>query len=340
MKKISLLLMKVLIVCTGCTTVSLEQYTLNQNRSSGDTRDRLILNCLATVAADPNTSPSFAIYTGGVTTITDSVMLGHTITWQAVKYTLEALALTANRQPKGQWTADPVDEYQQIEALHAACLWALFGPDSARTAYDAILGDPKVLLDNKPHFGVEERLNKLPPKWLHVGRHKDVPSCARYKGHCGDTWVWVMPDDSESFAQFTLVFQDIATLDPTIMAAPPLIVQLTAFELTKLPDTAENTKSATIATSQYRFVKPEHRAEVDAAISDGIKNGKVNLTRAQWLAYTEPYFGQRDGTGITSLGTASSSLTGRAQSTRFNMALPIAPASSIPIPQIKLKLPQ
>jgi len=84
-----------------------------------------------------------------------------------------------------------------------------------------ILADPEsieVAVENStpgyhPHFGVKDRLRTLPAGWLHVGRMCEVPVEACYKAQCGDTWVWVMRDGMEGLSGFTLVLQDIATLN-------------------------------------------------------------------------------------------------------------------------------
>jgi hypothetical protein len=326
MKAMWMLVLAATLGCLGCTSISLEQYTLVQNSSAGDARDRSVLNCLAAIAADPNDLPSFALYVNGVTSVTDSLTLGHTITAAPAAFTKEALALTGSRSPKGQWTVDPAVEYERLEALQAACWWAIFGAEKARPAYSYILGDPKVLLDNKPHFGVEERLAKIPPGWVKLGRRQDVPPCTRYKAHRGDTWVWVMPEDTESFAQFTLVLEDIATLDPTVITASPLLVQLTTYEMTKLPDTSDKSKFVTIGTSEIRAVKLDHKKTIENAIQAGMKSGSVNLSRAEWLAHTEPWYGVRSATTISA---AAPSLSGRAQPTQLNPGIPSIPSRAM-----------
>jgi len=212
MKKIGMLIMAGVAACTGCTAIALEGYTLRQTQSSGEGRARLVMKCLATVAANPDTLPPYSLYAAGITTVTDSVALNEHSFWAPFKYTLETLGLTAIRIPNGLWTMDPAAEFEQLEAMHAACLWAICGPEAAWRAYPTgILGDPREYLDGKPHFGVEKRLMKTRPNWIHCGRLKDVPARALYKAQKGRTWIWVMPEDSESFSQFTLVLQDIAT---------------------------------------------------------------------------------------------------------------------------------
>ena len=39
---------------TGCTTVSLTEYTINQNRTAGECRDRAVLDALAAVGRPVN----------------------------------------------------------------------------------------------------------------------------------------------------------------------------------------------------------------------------------------------------------------------------------------------
>lgn len=337
MEKMWLLIVAGMVACPGCTTLLLKEYTLRQTESSGDGRDTMVLRCLAIVAANPDALPPFALYSSGIATVTDSVTLNLISTWAPFKYVLDNLGMTAAMYPKGQWTIDPTTEYQQLEAMHAACLWALFGPEEAWKAYPTgILGDSQEYLDGKPHFGVENRLWRTQPGWVHSGRLEDVPACARYKMHKGTTWIWVMPQDSESFAQFSLVFQDIATLDPTIIASPPLLVQLTALQITNLPDvTAEEGKPKQLTISateqQQRAVKKEYKETIEKAIQEGMRTGKVNLTRAQWMAYTEPWPGTRNPAGEppNAPSPASTSL-----SVRYSkpLQLPLIPLIAPPSP--------
>jgi len=309
MRTICILTILAVAAGSGCTTVSLSQYTLDQNRSSGSCRDEMVLECLATIAANPDTLPSYALYSAGATTVTDTVALGHTVTWAPAKRVLETLALTGSRSPKGQWTVDPSVEYERLEALYTACLWALYGPSYFQGQKPSILGNQKDYLDQKPHFAVQERLDKMPHGWLQHGSKKEVPECARYKAHKGNTWVWVMPNDSESFSQFILALLDIATLDLNGGYGFPLLVTLTTYEITKQPDSVDPTKALTIATTEYRMVKKEYRDIVSKAIQDGLTSGKaVALTRTQWLAYTDQWFGLRSApTGpVTSLAARTS----------------------------------
>jgi hypothetical protein len=192
------------------------------------------------------------------------------------------------------WTVDPVVDFERFQALHATCLWVLFGPQRAWEQYPEILGDAQEYLNQKPHFGVAERLAKLPPDWVQVGRHLDVPHSACYKAHCGGTWIWIMPEHAEAFAQLVLAFQDIATLDLNIVYSPPLVIQLTTNEISKLNDPSDPTKAVTISTSEPRAIKPAYREVINRALQVSLETGTpVPFTRAQWLEYTEPWTGMR-----------------------------------------------
>ena len=309
MKYLGVIAFAIAFGSTGCTTVALERYTLNQIHTSGECRDSTVLNCLTTVAAEPDTLPSFSLYGDGSTTVQDQFALSSTTSWtRAVNsFAMEILGATVTRNPKGQWTISPILEHERLEALHAACLWTICGPERANEDHPGILGYHLQHLDQKPHFGVEERLSKLPKGWLHVGCLKEVPLCALYKGHAGGTWVWVMPEDSESFAQFTLVLQDIATLALEVIYAPPLLVTLTRYGVTMLPDIGNGANKETISYNETRVIKPEYKAEIEKLIRQGTTTtGKVDITWAQWMAYTEPYLNIRTAPTVVSLpGTSS-----------------------------------
>lgn len=303
----------ILFLFSGCTTLSLEKYTQNQNQSGGECSETVALDCLATVADNPNVLPSYAVLAAGVTTVTDSVTIGDVISATTSKPTIDAFSVNATRQPKGQWTVDPAAEYERLEALHAACIWMLFGPQVAFNAYPEILGDQSYYLDTKPHFGVSARLSKLPPTWFKCGRSCDVPKCARYTGHAGKTWVWVMPEDSEAFAQFSLALLDIASLDLNYSVySMPILVSLNTTVATKIPDSTVKTNAVTITTSEWRVVKREYKPVIEHAIQQSMASGQpVNLTRAQWLAFTDPWFGTR----TAPAASPSSSIAGQSSTT-------------------------
>jgi hypothetical protein len=239
---------------SGCTSLSLQRHTLSQIQSLGDYRYQAAVNCLALVAADPNALPSFCILSTGGAKITDAATVTSATTWTRAlgSFAMEMLTVTANRAPNEMWTVDPVADYAQLEALRSACQWVLYGPERATRDFPGILDSPV----NNPlpgaHFGVAERLRRLPCGWLHVGKLTDVPLSPCYKAHRAGTWVWVDPDGMTGLADFTLALLDIATLDLSATEAPPVLVTLT-----RIPDTLYAFTSATWDRLSSRLSGPD-----------------------------------------------------------------------------------
>jgi hypothetical protein len=283
-------------LCTGCTTLALENSTLAQIQTIGDLRDREVLHCLAQVAADPDALPSFAVSSDGTTRITDQVSFGAITTWsRAVNgFSMQSLSANPSRSPLGTWTVDTVGDFERLEALRCACLWALRGGPQCRADCE-ILEDPRQHPNGRPHFGVADRLARLPVGWIGAGGLKDVPCNARHKAHCGSTWVWVLPEHAEAFAQFELAVLDIALLDYATIYFPRLLVTLVRDDATKVPDVTDATKKQAVSVQEVRAVKPEYLDAIESALRKGMRDpaGRVQLTYAQWMEYTEPYHNPR-----------------------------------------------
>jgi hypothetical protein len=321
MAKMSFIVLAAFVACVGCTTCSLERHTLNQIRTSGDYRSQEVLNCLATVAANPDALPSFALLSEGVTRIQDTETLTSllTLTRAAGGFATESLATTLKRSPEGQWTLGPAVEYERLAALRCACRWVLFGAEQACSDCPGLLADPQPDFPPGPHFGVANRLAQLPAGWLQVGRWKDVPKDACYKGHCCDTWVWVTPERMQGLADFTLVLHDIATLDTASVYPTPILVTLTRYKYTTIEDPMGSASdedkgtdgkkpeedgkrkdnSSVLVYQETRVIKPEFKAlieqQIQAAKASGKdeKPGKVALSYDDWINYTIPYRGTR-----------------------------------------------
>jgi hypothetical protein len=251
---------------------------------------------------------------------------------------LQSLGLTATRSPQGQWTIAAVVEDSQLEAMRAACQWVIYGKEYARQRNrPGLLESAEDVPTPEPHFGVTEELELLPPGWLNVGSRKDMPAAACYKAHCGCTWVWVMPDGVRAFSDFILILHDIATLDASSYSAP-LLVTLTREEASKLPaDLADpaGKKKLAITVQEQRYVKTKFKKKVEKAIQDGIKEGKVPLTWAQWMEYTAPYHGTRS--NVSPAGATAQPSPQEAIPTRV---LPVLPSVPVPAPPAPALTPQ
>jgi hypothetical protein len=267
MNKLPIVALAALVASAGCTAFSLERYTLNQIQSTADFRYKAVLNCLAAVAADPNALPSFCILSDGLTRIQDSESLSSTTTWtRAVgSFAMENLGVTVSRSPQEQWTVIPVAEYTQLAAMRCACLWVLDGPERACNDCPGLLDSAEYDHSLGPHYGVAERLERITPGWLGVGKLKDVPRGACYKAHCGNTWVWVTPEGMKGLADFTLVLLDIATLDVAHGAGEsPIVVTLVRYK--------------SFPTMSYQLAKSSLPSLIAAGIQPAVVDKLVPLT--------------------------------------------------------------
>src|ERR1700733_8900929 len=70
-----------LCFCSGCTALTLEHYTLEQVQTIDSYRIQSVLHCLAMVASDQNSLPTFSVVSQGVTTMTDSGSISSTTEW-------------------------------------------------------------------------------------------------------------------------------------------------------------------------------------------------------------------------------------------------------------------
>jgi hypothetical protein len=218
--------------CEGCTMMSLERHTLAQTESAIDLRYREIMDNLAMVACDPASLPAYSSIFAGTIQITDQQQLVSTTAWQHViskpiqdGFSSEAMNPVVSRTVFQNWTLDPIVVPEKLEAMRACCQWAIGGPEHVYPDSMSLLISPdKAPAGSARHFDVADKLERLPPGWLHVGCLKDVPGCALYKAHCGGTWVWVMPEGIKGLADFSLIIQNIARVysnSPTLFNLPP-----------------------------------------------------------------------------------------------------------------------
>jgi hypothetical protein len=214
----------------GCVSDAVNQHAVNQSLSVADMRYQEVLDNLARIAHNNGVLPSYGVISGGAANVSDTVSADAlTLFTAAVNgFAQETLNASAAQSPELMWTIDPVVAEPSIEALKYACLWALYGPFPEGSPQMELLRAPRRddIYGCKPdpkagdpptvpfHFDVASQLYALPSDWLGRGCRSQVPKCACYKSHCGDTYVWVTPDHLSDLSAFTLVVLDIATIYP------------------------------------------------------------------------------------------------------------------------------
>jgi hypothetical protein len=126
---------------------------------------------------------------------------------------LPMLSLLFN--PSGQrnvtenWSLAPVTDIDNLRRIR--CAYQLLVSDGAVDS-NCI---PCRELIKRFYLGEQDNLDCVIPKgWYNVGCKKDVPACACYVGHCGNTYVWVMPEGIDGLTRFTMTVIDLATGKP------------------------------------------------------------------------------------------------------------------------------
>jgi hypothetical protein len=217
-----ILFLSAVLPCAGCTTLALERQSVSQASSPTDIRFQEVLNNLAMLAEDPHALPSYASIFAGTAQISDSFQLASATTLSNAGS--EGLTPQFSRGVSQNWTLDPINVPEKLEAIRAACRWVLYGPEFACHDCPGLLESPYQFPCPGRHFGVRDRLASLPQGCIHTGKLCDVPMNARYRAHSGNTWVWVMPEDVKLLADLNLVLQDIARVDinsPTLQYIRP-----------------------------------------------------------------------------------------------------------------------
>jgi hypothetical protein len=219
------------IACTGCMTDRLSQRAVNQASKDMEIRYHEVLINLARTADEPTALPVYAPIYSGTPAIQGNVQVASTTILQSLLpvgkkpspfdgLQQEQIAPQLQRQLLENWSLDPVFVPEKLEAIRCACQWVIYGPERARIDYPGLLDKPDDFPpeDRSRHFGVADKLAKLPTKWLHYERRILPPVHAAYKAHCGDMWAWVDADGVQALADFNLVIQDIARVDVNSLA--------------------------------------------------------------------------------------------------------------------------
>jgi len=215
---------------TGCTMTSLERHTVAQTDSAMDVRYQEVMQNLALIAGNRSALPSYATIYSGAASVQDTGQIISTTTLPYFNVGSEVLNPSLTRQITQNWVLDPLLDPERMEAIRAACQWAIGGPGNvSRDSLSLLIRPEDAPRGPDRHFGVADQLARLPAGWVRVGRLTDVPSCALYKAHCGQTWVWVTPEGMQALSDFTLILQKIARIpinSVVLFHSPPVFTPI------------------------------------------------------------------------------------------------------------------
>ena len=278
------------LACTSCTTASLNRHSLAQTETVTDLRYREVLDNLAMIAQNYSALPAYSSIFTGTAQITDNAQITSTTIWNVVGalasktsgFFSEGANPQATRTTLENWTLDPIVIPEKLEAMRCACRWVVYGPD--RTGDDTgLLPSPDQARTPGRHFGVADRLGRLPAGWLGVGALKDVPLNACCKAHCGHTWVWVTRDGLGALSDFALVLQNIARVDansPSLFYPQPIPLPFTFATLpTRYPTGNLATVTAIVSLDPWMNLAPDTpyiRYRVENLGSDSHLRSQIN----------------------------------------------------------------
>ena len=218
MRRVSLL---ALATVAGCTHAQLQASTVNTAGTVMEIQYQMVMDNLARMERNPSALPSQIRIKQGTVQVTDE--------WGLYRFTVSGDPTgqfggpRADRTVSEQWGADAVSDPRAIKKLQ----------DLYRTAMQLQpLDDPGFLRQQQKQQKAPKKSGKgsnipgqdtqnavdlehdVPQAWFHVGVEGHVPDTARYVGHSGKTWVWVMPDDVGDLSRFTLAMLFITKLGP------------------------------------------------------------------------------------------------------------------------------
>jgi hypothetical protein len=287
----------------GCTMLSLERHTLHQSTSAGDIRYQELMGNLAMVARDRSALPAYSTIFYGTISVGDSGQIGSTTTWQHVigagaqnGFSSEALNPQLSRTVLQNWSLDPILGPERIEAIRALLRWSIYGRETLTANELSLLASPDQNPSPGRHFGVLQQLEQLPPHWVHCGRFADKPHCTAYEAHSGDTWVWVLPEDSEALSHLLLAVQNIARVNGNSLVLFAIPTTPSSFSFPTLAKTVPADKPAFSVTATVA-VSPGLKLVPMAIISRGGSTTSAPIRRSA-VKSTQPDCYLEDSAGL------------------------------------------
>jgi hypothetical protein len=240
----SLFVLVALSLVAGCATHgSLRDNTVKTSATLADLNYQQVLDNVARFVAHPAAMPAIAVINAGTVTVSDQKAFNTNATYvptetfpQQAGSGLPILSILVNpstsRNLTENWSLAPVTDIDNLRRIRCAFQLVVLGRET--TDCDSCLE-----LLRRFYLGETDRMDcMLPTGWFQTGCKKDVPKAACYVAHCGDTYVWVLPDGLEGLTRFTMTVIDLATGKPH---APMKTVQRTY----KADGTLDNTQVTT-----------------------------------------------------------------------------------------------
>jgi hypothetical protein len=195
-----LLILLALSAASGCANQQLRFSTLRQTSTLADIQETQVIENFARLAANPGSLPFLSVANSGSATVSDEGTASLSFTGAHKIFTAGTYGLGASRNVALNWGLAPLNNPDRLKAMKAAYLTVI---DPARV-------DPNdesklnQVIGRDPSYAINHG-------WLETGGRWDVPKHAWRVGHCGRTYVWVMPENAEDFTRFVLLTLNLAS---------------------------------------------------------------------------------------------------------------------------------
>jgi hypothetical protein len=223
----------VVSVASGCAADQMKYTALRTAARIPEIHQEEIMQNLARIAANPGAMPYLSRPYNGTASATDTASGATSLVGAPHHFTPFTFGpYGLMRAVQSNIGLNVVDDPDKLAAMHVDYRLVT----APRTV------SPDMVHDCLSRYwtGKNPCVERIPRGWLKVGHKHDVPRNAAASAHCGSTYVWVMPRDTEALTRFTFVILNIATLkSDSRMASVPTATQPYGAE-SPLPSREEN----------------------------------------------------------------------------------------------------
>lgn len=204
----ALLLLLALSAASGCANDQLRFSTLRQTSTLADIQETQVIENFARLAANPGALPFLSVANSGSATVSDQGNGSLSFAGAHKIFTSGTYGLGASRSVALNWGLAPLNNPDRLKAMKAAYL-TVVDPDRVDPNDASKLAQ---VIGRDPSYAITQG-------WLETGGWWDVPKHAWRVGHCGRTYVWVMPENAEEFTRFVLLTLNLASVQSTSSTA-------------------------------------------------------------------------------------------------------------------------
>ncbi len=202
-----------LLVCfaIGCAHVPLKRNVVKQSNTLADIYEQQVLNGIATFCVAPNSTPSFALPTGGGTTVNQSGSATGGLNFNARTFTGATTGLSGSQQLAENWTLKPINDPVRLNLMK--CVYQYVTCNEQENVCIDCQNDLRLF------FGDDFADCKLPRCFFRTSPHKPrtTDCCIKSGQYCG-THVIVDSCNFASLSKLTMAILDIATVSDDQLA--------------------------------------------------------------------------------------------------------------------------